>query len=75
MGNCHRSLLVLGRNLEALAEEDDEEEMEEHQEKDVSHCPMTSKYGPSLSKAQWIHPLVVKKSHFNKNKGSAVVQW
>ena len=55
MGNSQRSLLVLGRNLEALAEEDDEEEMEEHQEKDVStshaftfmvgpgHCPMTSK--------------------------------
>ena len=34
------------------------------------HCPMISKYGPSLSKA--VGPadpsfLVVKKSHFNKN--------
>ena len=44
MGNCHRSLLVLGRNLEALAEEDDEEEMEEHQEKDVSTGPEVIKH-------------------------------
>ena len=31
------------------------------------HCPMISKYGPSLSKAvgPW-DPLVVKKSHFKK---------
>ena len=34
------------------------------------HCPMISKYGPSLSKA--VGPmdpsfLIVKKSHFNKN--------
>ena len=37
---------------------------------DRGHCPMISKYGPSLSKA--VGPvdqsfLVVKKSHFNKN--------
>ena len=34
------------------------------------HCPMISKYGPSLSKAVGpVDPsfLVVKKSHFNKN--------
>ena len=34
------------------------------------HCPMNSKYGPSLSKAVGpVDPsfLVVKKSHFNKN--------
>ena len=37
----------------------------------LGHCHMTSKYGPSLSKA--VGPvesffLVVKKSHFNKKK-------
>ena len=36
----------------------------------LGHCPMISKYGPSLSKA--VGPVdpsfkVVKKSHFNKN--------
>ena len=34
------------------------------------HCPMISKYGPSLSKAVGpVDPsfLVLKKSHFNKN--------
>ena len=34
------------------------------------HCPIISKYGPSLSKAVGpVDPsfLVVKKSHFNKN--------
>ena len=31
------------------------------------HCPMISKYGPSLSKAVGPSFLVVKKSHFNKN--------
>ena len=34
------------------------------------HCPMISKYGPSLSKAEGpVDPsfFVVKKSHFNKN--------
>ena len=36
----------------------------------LGHCPMISKYGPSLSKV--VGPadpsfLVVKKSHFNKN--------
>ena len=37
------------------------------------HCPMISKYGPSLSKAVGpVDPsyLVVKKSHFNKNYSS-----
>ena len=36
----------------------------------AGHCPMLSKYGPSLSKAVGpVDPsfLVVKKSHFNKN--------
>ena len=36
----------------------------------LGHCPMISKYGPSLSKAVGpVDPsfLVVKKSHFNKN--------
>ena len=35
----------------------------------VGHCPMISKYGPSLSKAVGpvdLSILVVKKSHFNK---------
>ena len=32
------------------------------------HCPMISKYGPSLSKAVDLSFLVVKKSHFNKKK-------
>ena len=35
-----------------------------------SHCPMISKYGPSVSKAVGpVDPsfLVMKKSHFNKN--------
>ena len=31
------------------------------------HCPMISKYGPSLSKAVDPFFLVVKISHFNKN--------
>ena len=38
------------------------------------HCPMISKYGPSLSKAVGpVDPsfLVVKKSHFNKKKYSS----
>ena len=37
---------------------------------DSGHCPMISKYGPSLSKAVGpVDPsfLVVKKSHLNKN--------
>ena len=39
----------------------------------LGHCPMISKYGPSLSKA--VGPvdtsfLVVKKSHFNKKYSS-----
>ena len=37
------------------------------------HCPMISKYGPSLSKAVGtVDPsvLVVKKSHFNKTYSS-----
>ena len=37
------------------------------------HCPMISKYGPSLSKAVGpVDPsfLVVKKSHFNKKYSS-----
>ena len=36
----------------------------------LGHCPMISKYGPSLSKAVGpVDPyfLVVEKSHFNKN--------
>ena len=36
----------------------------------TGHCPMISKYGPSLSQAMGpVDPsfLVVKKSHFNKN--------
>ena len=73
-----RSLLVLGRNLEALAEEDDEEEMEEHQEKDVStarfmvgpgHCSMISKIWPIIFQSSWPSvPILLscEKSHFNK---------
>ena len=34
------------------------------------HCPMISKYGPSLSKAVDPSFLVVKKSHFNKKYSS-----
>ena len=42
------------------------------------HCPMISKYGPSLSKA--VGPvdqsfLVVKKSHFKKNIQLTVSLW
>ena len=39
----------------------------------LGHCPMISKYGPSLSKAEGpVDPsfLVVKKSHFNKKYSS-----
>ena len=38
------------------------------------HCPMISKYGPSVSKAVGpVNPsfLVVKKSHFNKKKNAS----
>ena len=33
----------------------------------LGHCPMFSKYGPSLSKAVDPSFLVLKISHFNKN--------